>query len=56
MTPSAILAISYACCGVEIPKPTATGLSVYLRTVSTILCISVFISFLTPVTPKEDTQ
>ena len=56
IAPSDTRAIASACSGLEIPKPTATGISVYLRIISTIDLISVLISLRMPVTPSEDTQ
>ena len=45
-----------ACSGVEIPKPTSTGMSVTSHTRCTIAEISVVIVERIPVTPNEDTQ
>ena len=54
MAPSDTAAIFAACSGVEMPKPTAhetSGLASFTN--RTIATISVVISLLTPVTPKE---
>ena len=56
IAPSESPAIFFACSGVEIPKPTAHGMSFAFFTSSTIAPISVVISLLVPVTPSEDTQ
>ena len=53
--PSAILAISFACLGVEMPKPIAQGISVFSRTILIIEARSVLISFRIPVTPRLET-
>lgn len=57
MTPSACCAIFFACSGVEMPKPMAQGISgLASRTSFTMAPMSVVMSFLTPVTPREETQ
>ena len=56
IAPSERPAIFFACSGVEIPKPTAHGISFAFFTSFTIAPISVVISLLVPVTPSEDTQ
>ena len=56
MTPSACFAIFSACSGVEIPNPTAQGISFTSFTFLTIAPMSVVILERTPVTPSEDTQ
>ena len=53
--PSAILAISFACLGVEMPKPIAQGISVFSRTILIIEARSVLISLRIPVTPRLET-
>ena len=55
MTPSAIWLISFACCGVDIPKPIAHGTDVFSFTIFTMESRSVVISLLVPVTPRLDT-
>ena len=49
-------AIFFACSGVEMPKPTAQGMSFAAFTSFTIAPISVVIWVLVPVTPREETQ
>ena len=56
IAPSERDAISFACSGSAIPKPTAQGISVTSLTFSIISPILVVICFLTPVTPREDTR
>ena len=56
IAPSDWSAIFFACSGVEIPKPTAQGISFAAFTSFTIAPISVVIWLLVPVTPREDTQ
>ena len=56
MTPSAFAAICLACSGVEMPKPTAQGMSRSRLTRATMAPMSVVISVRTPVTPRLDTQ
>ena len=55
MAPSDNPAIFFACSGVEIPKPTAQGISVFSFTNFTMAPMSVVISLRTPVTPRLDT-
>ena len=56
IAPSENAAISFACSGIEIPNPTAHGISVTSLTLPIISPILVVISLRTPVTPREETQ
>ena len=56
MAPSERSAIAFACAGVEMPKPTAQGMSVFSRTTRTMEARSVVISLRVPVTPRLDTR
>lgn len=54
--PSAHKAIVLACWGVDIPKPTASGMPVCFLAASAIFPASELILSLTPVTPRLDTM
>ena len=56
MAPSDRSAIRFPCSGVEMPKPTAQGISVLERISRTMLSRSVVISLRVPVTPRLDTM
>ena len=56
IAPSDWAAIFFACSGVEMPNPTAHGMSFAAFTSFTIAPISVVIWVLVPVTPREETQ
>ena len=56
MAPSDCAAISAACCGVEMPNPTAQGTLVTSRIFEVMDAISVVMAVRTPVTPNEDTM
>lgn len=55
MAPSERAAIFFACSGVEMPKPTAQGMSVLAFTSFVIAPMSVVMLALVPVTPREET-
>ena len=56
MAPSERAAIAPACSGVEMPNPTAQGMSVCSRMRAVIAPMSVVMELLVPVTPREETM
>ena len=56
IAPSERAAMFFACSGVEMPKPTAQGMSVLAFTSFVIAPMSVVILVLVPVTPREETM
>ena len=56
MAPSDFAAISPACSGVEMPKPTAHGMSFAALTRLTIAPMSVVMDDRIPVTPRDETR